>query len=77
MPPGMEQLVGPEDIDWAASSPDAGNPPTLQLLLRPEATTRIADHTRENAGSYLAVAINGEVVSDLTSFTAFAPCVGK
>jgi preprotein translocase subunit SecD len=35
----------------------------LQLSLRPEAADRIADHTRENAGSYLAVALNGEVVS--------------
>ena len=63
IPPGLEQLVGPDDIDWAASSLDPGNPPVLQLSLRPEAARRIADHTRENAGSFLAVALNGQVVS--------------
>jgi preprotein translocase subunit SecD len=63
IPPDMERLVGPEDIDWAASSLEAGNPPTLLLSLRPAAATRIADHTRENAGSYLAVAMKGKVVS--------------
>jgi preprotein translocase subunit SecD len=63
IPPGLEQLVGPEDIDWSASSLKPGNPPVLQLSLRPEAAERIADHTRENAGSFLAVALNGQVVS--------------
>ena len=63
IPPGMEQLVGPQDIDWTASSLKPGNPPVLQLSLRPAAAERIADHTREHAGSFLAVALNGQVVS--------------
>jgi preprotein translocase subunit SecD len=63
IPPGLEQLVGPEDIDWTASSLEPGNPPVLQLSLRPAAAERIADHTREHAGSFLAVALNGQVVS--------------
>ena len=61
--PGLEQLVGPEDIDSAASSLDPGDPPVLQRSLRPEAAERIADYTRESAGSFLAVALNGQVVS--------------
>jgi hypothetical protein len=63
IPPGLEQLVGPQDIDWTASSLEPGNPPVLQLSLRPEAAERIADHTRKHAESYLAVALNGQVVS--------------
>ena len=63
IPPDMQRLVGPEDIDWAASRLDVGNPPVLLLSLRPAAATRIADYTRDNAGSFLAVAMNGQVVS--------------
>lgn len=63
IPPGLEQLVGPGDIDWTASSLQPGNPPVLQLSLRPEGAERIAEYTREHAGSFLAVALNGQVVS--------------
>jgi len=70
IPPGLDQIAGPEDIDWAASSLEPGNPPVLQLSLKPEAAGRIADHTRENAGSFLAVAMNGQVVSAPMIMTA-------
>jgi len=63
IPPDLEQLVGPEDIDWRASTLQPGNPPVLTLSVRPDAAARIADHTRANTGSFLAVALNGKVVS--------------
>ena len=63
IPPGLEQLVGPEDIDWSVSLLEAGNPPVLVLAFRPEAAARVADHTSSHVGLYLAIAMNGEVVS--------------
>ena len=75
IPPGLDQLVGPQDIDWTASSLEPGNPPVLQLSLRPEAAERIADHTRENAGTFLAVALNGQVVSAPMIASTIEGCV--
>jgi hypothetical protein len=64
IPAEIEPLIGPADIDWSASQFGQGatGQPTLTLALGPDGAARMAEFTRSNVGSYVAIALNGTVV---------------
>jgi hypothetical protein len=64
IPADIEPLIVPADIDWGSSQfgqDDIGQP-TVTLTLSPDGATRMAEFTRSNVGSYVAIALNGTVV---------------
>ena len=65
VPADAEILVRPGDVDpdgWALTE-DANGGPQVELLLRPEAAERFAQHTRDHIGGSIALVVNGVVVS--------------
>lgn len=64
VPPGIEPLVAPADIDWASSRLETAGGATviLTLVLRPAAASRVADFTRANLGATLPIGLNNRVV---------------
>ena len=65
IPADAEILVTAADVDptgWAVSE-DGNGSPAVDLRFKPEAAQRSAKHTAANVGGYLAIAIDGTVVS--------------
>jgi preprotein translocase subunit SecD len=65
LPAGSLVLAGPTDFDRttiAVVNDDLGNP-ALNMTLRGDAIARVAAHTTNHPGEFMAVAINGTVVS--------------
>jgi preprotein translocase subunit SecD len=65
IPADAEILVTAADVDpagWAVSE-DGNGAPAVDLRFTPEPAKRIADHTAANVGGYLAIAVDGVVVS--------------
>ena len=65
MPAEVEPLIMPADVDWGSSQFGRGaiGQPTVTLALGPDGATRMAEFTRSNIGSYVAIALNGRVVT--------------
>ena len=61
MPAEVEPLIMPADVDWGSSQFGRGaiGQPTVTLALGPDGATRMAEFTRSNIGSYVAIALNG------------------
>ena len=58
-------LATAADVDpagWAVTE-DGNGAPAVDLRLKPEAAARFAEHTAANIGGFLAIAVNGVVVS--------------
>lgn len=65
LPPDAEILVRSADVGplgWAVVTDDSGNP-AVDLRLGPDATERLAAHTRAHQRAFLAIAVNGVVVA--------------
>jgi hypothetical protein len=64
IPAAIEPLIVPSDVDWSSSQFGQGatGQPTLTLSLGPDGKARMAEFTRSNVGSYVAIALNGTVV---------------
>lgn len=60
-------IVSPDDLDpsgWAIVEDDVDlGAPRVSMRLRPEAAERFAAFTRANIGGFVAVAIDGQVIS--------------
>lgn len=65
MPDDLVVIAGSGDIDLAESSVTVEGPEgsSIQLQLRGDAIARFAAHTAGHTGEYLAIALNGSVVS--------------
>jgi hypothetical protein len=65
IPDEVEPLIMPADVDWSSSQFGRGaiGQPTVTLALGPDGATRMAEFTRSNIGSYVAIALNGMVVT--------------
>jgi preprotein translocase subunit SecD len=58
-------LATAADVDpagWAVTD-DGNGSPAVDLRLKPEAAERFAEHTAANVGGFLAIAVDGVVVS--------------
>jgi hypothetical protein len=65
MPTAGVSLVGPGEVDWAGSSlgtDDTGST-ALTVRLAPPAASRVAAWTETNTGAYIAIGLNGTVMS--------------
>ena len=65
IPDEVEPLIMPADVDWSSSQFGRGatGQPTVTLALGPGGATRMAEFTRSSIGSYVAIALNGRVVT--------------
>ena len=64
LPPDAEIIVGPDEVDATGGSVPANEfGPTVLIKLRPAGAEALAAYTAANVGEFMAIAVDGQVVS--------------
>ncbi len=59
----FQPLFAGDQVDTLASGQDQSGQPTLEISLTPQATTAFANYTRDHVGDFLAIVLDGSVLS--------------